>query len=278
MAEITDKDILANIANLLPSISELFNNEIGFLISDKEKIIKISKSKGGNIGGSYTEGTPLAHDIPAYLCQKEGKLVEKDLSKEYFGTSIKAAAVPIKNASGKIIGSIAFGKRDWGNDIKSHSKKLDLSFTNILKVIENLGEGVQTISDSSTRILAEVEKTNEDMNKTDEVLKFVENVAKQTNLLGLNAAIEASRAGEMGKGFSVVANEIRKLSTSSSQSIKEINSVLGELKQSTQNIATGISDNDKMLHDQQDNIDKINSSITDLNSIAALIKEIGENV
>jgi uncharacterized protein YoxC len=278
VAEITDKDLLANIANLLPSISELFNNEIGFLISDKEKIIKISKSKGGNMGGNYTEGTPLSHDIPAYLCQKEDKLIEKDLPKEYFGTSMKAAAVPIKNASGNIIGSIAFGKRDWGTDIKSHSKQLDLSFTNILKVIENLGEGVQTISDSSTKILAEVEKTNEDMNKTDEVLKFVENVAKQTNLLGLNAAIEASRAGEMGKGFSVVANEIRKLSTSSSQSIKEINNVLAELKQSTQNIATGISDNDKMLHDQQDNINKINSSITDLNSIAALIKEIGENV
>ncbi len=209
---------------------------------------------------------------------KEGKLIEKNLSKEYFGTSIKAAAVPIRNASGKIIGSIALGKRDWGNDIKAHSKNLDVSFTNILKVIENLGQGVQTISDSSSKILIEVEKTNEDMNKTDEVLKFVENVAKQTNLLGLNAAIEASRAGEMGKGFSVVANEIRKLSTSSSQSIKEINIVLGELKNSTQNIAIGISDNDKMLHDQQDNINKINSSITDLNSIATLIKEIGENV
>ncbi len=71
MAEITDNDLLANIANLLPSISELFNNEIGFLISDKEKIIKISKSKDGSMGGSYNEGTALPHDIPAYLCQKK---------------------------------------------------------------------------------------------------------------------------------------------------------------------------------------------------------------
>ena len=57
-------------------------------------------------------------------------------------------------------------------------------------------------------------------------------VSTQTNLLGLNAAIEAARAGEVGKGFTVVASEIRKLSTSTSESIKQIDTVLKNINQS----------------------------------------------
>jgi len=72
----------------------------------------------------------------------------------------------------------------------------------------------------------------EDINKAStniaEVIKVIENIASQTNLLALNAAIESARAGEAGRGFSVVANEIRDLANKSSETVKEVEGIIQE--------------------------------------------------
>ncbi len=277
MKNMDDENLLLSISYLLPCINELFNKEVSFLLTDKEKIIKMIRNEVEG-DGNYGEGDKLPHDIPAYLCMQQGKLVVKNLSKEYFGVALKAAATPIRNKDGQIIGSVAIGKRDWGDDIKSHSQTFVQSFGEISKVIDNVASGIQDVAKSSNDILNEINTTNEDMKKTDEIINFVQNVSKQTNLLGLNAAIEAVRAGEMGKGFSVVANEIRKLSNSSSESIREINNVLNKLKSSIESVTNNIYENNKMFETQAASVEEINSSINELNNTAQMIKEIGEKL
>lgn len=90
----------------------------------------------------------------------------------------------------------------------------------ISKVVDGVSNELQDAAKTSNDVLGEINKTRDDMKKTDEIIRFVQNVSKQTNLLGLNAAIESARAGEMGKGFSVVANEIRNLSTKTTLFLK----------------------------------------------------------
>ncbi|MCB2298741.1 methyl-accepting chemotaxis protein [Clostridium tagluense] len=270
-----DEDILLNIGFLLPSISALFNNDLSLLLSDKEKIIKISKNESAP-GGNYGEGDILPKDIPAYQCMQENKTIVKILPKEYFGVAIKAVATPIKNRSGKIIGSIAIGKRAWGDDINAHAETFISSFNEISNVIGGVSSAIQDVAISSNNILDEVNETNEYMKKTDEIIGFVQNISKQTNLLGLNAAIESARAGELGKGFGVVANEIRNLSSSSSQSIKEINTVLNKLKTSIESITNNLYENNKLFETQAASIEEINSSIAELNNTAQIIKQISE--
>ena len=78
-----------------------------------------------------------------------------------------------------------------------------------------------------TRGLAEMSQESQKRTQdTGQVLALIRNVAGQTNLLGSNAAIEAARVGEAGRGFGVVAEEIRKLATSSSESIQKIDGIL----------------------------------------------------
>ncbi|MCE5285213.1 MAG: methyl-accepting chemotaxis protein [Pelosinus sp.] len=80
------------------------------------------------------------------------------------------------------------------------------------------------------------DQASTDVNNTNGIIAVIQQIANQTNLLGLNAAIEAARAGDQGKGFSVVAEEVRKLSGESSKSAKDIKTTLECLRLSMESV------------------------------------------
>ena len=122
--------------------------------------------------------------------------------------------------------SSAAALSDASNEIGSVSKEGN-------KVVEELADinnrsltAFQSIFDA----ISEVEKSADEISSASEMIS---SIANQTNLLSLNASIEAARAGDAGKGFAVVADEIRQLSDQSKESVDQINEILGRLHEST---------------------------------------------
>ena len=132
------------------------------------------------------------------------------------------------------------------------------------------------MAETNSKILKNVEKTNEQAKNTDEKIRFVKNVASQANLLGLNASIEAARAGEAGRGFNVVANEIRKLSASSTESIKKVEEILKNIQTSISSIADNINGVNDTFHEQAAEFQQINALIEELSSDAHLLEDIAK--
>ena len=104
------------------------------------------------------------------------------------------------------------------------------------------------------RIQEGIIKTNQSAEKINSASQMIQAVAEQTNLLALNAAIEAARAGEAGRGFAVVAEEIKKLAEQSSNSTKEIDTIVNELQINSQNAVEIINKSASIAKKQEDSV------------------------
>lgn len=129
-----------------------------------------------------------------------------------------------------------------GDDNQIYMKNLNNQSDKVSEVVkEGLTEidGLYKITEENNKATHEVKdvivQTNDSSKRIGQVSNVISSISRQTNLLALNAAIEAARAGTAGRGFAVVAEEIKNLSLQSSQSTKEIDSIVSELLMNSQN-------------------------------------------
>lgn len=157
------------------------------------------------------------------------------------------------------------------HSVAQNTEQASMISDETVTIAENGNSIIQESMESMQAVSGQMAKLEEDSQKVGEIIDVIEDIADQTNLLALNAAIEAARAGEQGRGFAVVADEVRKLAERSGEATKQITSIIKGMQVNTRYSVSAVQESAELSQKTGVSFHQI---VTMVNSAGQKISEI----
>ncbi len=273
----TDQDILSQYLYVLAKLNEFVPADYGVTIADREKYLLYQPAKSLDL--KVTVGDAIRVGSATHRAITEKKRFFNKIDKSVRGIPYVALANPLFNDQGEVIGSIVISESiERYDSFKEMASSLTDSISSLASTSEQISAQAEEIAALTQRVTLSSQESQKRAKETDEVLGLIRNISSQTNLLGLNAAIEAARVGEQGRGFGVVAEEIRKLAATSAESIKKVEQITKLIQESSDASFQQTTQIEGGINQIAEAMGQIAASIQQINSMALKLDQFAEQL
>lgn len=249
---------------------------------DLTKTVKLQEFNLDEIGMLASGISKMQNNLHKLVSEVSGSIVQLSSSAEEISAVAKLSAESMNKQQNELH-QLATAMNEMQATVKEVSRNTSDAANTATLVSRSAEHGSETVINTIASIesVAEsIEKTALVINQLDEnshnvgvVLDVIQGIAEQTNLLALNAAIEAARAGEQGRGFAVVADEVRTLAKQTQDSTTKINTIIQELQQRASHAGQTMQLSQAIVHDT---VEKAQEAGTVIANIRLATNEISQ--
>ncbi|MDT8901537.1 methyl-accepting chemotaxis protein [Anaeroselena agilis] len=265
--EYTAEEVLEAFKIVAPYLDDATPLSLGVSVV-KDGIIT-AYAPGGDLDLKYKAGEQMKGKVSAEAMEGKRRIVRLvPQEKSAHGVAYVVCAMPIMDGDRAAGVVTTTGTVEGYLRLTGGAAKLSQSSETMNANLEELAAKSSELSAASKKLEELSGELLKFTKETDEIVSFIRNVAEQTNLLGLNAAIEAARVGEMGRGFGVVAEEVRKLAGVSAESVKSITASLKRIQNGVGNLGGMVDDIDANIVDQASSVQEIAKESEQLTTLA----------
>lgn len=258
---------------VLPHIKDYLGQDIMIGLTDGSKFVGFWQ--GDKMRAPIQVGDALKADDPMIESFRTGKVIDVTLPPHIHGFPFRSITAPIRGKDRKIVGTIGVGSSlEQLYSVETIVDEIREKLNSAQERFATFNDTSQKVRDQAEKILAFMQEISGISAQIELSAKEISNVSMQTEILAINASVEAAHAGTAGKGFAIVAQEMKNLSNSSRAASEKIFSLIKELSSSVNQNYDALRGIQETISSQQLSTGELSKEIEDAKERSAAVVEV----